>query len=63
MKVLHILHNILITLFLAITLPIIGFCVLLSKLICFDRFCSFKELGLTWLSTLIDIWKRVDSCG
>ena len=63
MKVLRYMHNALITLFMALSLPIVGLLVLIAKLIRFEGFCSFKELGLIWFSTFLDVWKRADSRG
>lgn len=61
MKVLRYMHCALITLFLVISFPIVGLLVVISKMIGFKGFCTFKELFLIWTSACMDEWKRVDN--
>ena len=57
MRILKIIHNAIITLFMAIFYMVVLVFSLIAMAIRFDGFCTIKELRSIWLETIRTLWK------
>lgn len=57
MRILKIIHNAIITLFMAIFYMVVLAFSLIAMVIRFDGFCTIKELRRIWLETIGTLWK------